>query len=100
MKMGMRLRARSAKVGIAQRCEPPLPDVYLPAMWPVELQQRMIDWLRAWHKRRLYRRLLRLDDRQLRMRDLNRPLLQEKARMPLRQLIAERQAVDFRACGR
>ncbi|WP_199270073.1 hypothetical protein [Stutzerimonas stutzeri] len=68
---------------------PPMPDLYMPAMWPVELQQALVDWFIAWRKRRLYRHLLGLSDRQLRMRDLSRPQLIEKVQMPLRQLVAE-----------
>ncbi len=66
-----------------------MPDLYMPAMWPVELQQALIDWFVAWRKRRIYRHLLDLSDRQLRMRDLSRPQLIQKVQMPLRQLVAE-----------
>ncbi|MFG3454226.1 hypothetical protein [Stutzerimonas stutzeri] len=66
-----------------------MPDVYLPAMWPVELQTLALDWFAAWRKRRVYRRLLTLSDRQLRMRDLSRPRVLEKAQAPLRQLAEE-----------
>ncbi len=75
---------------LEKRRGPAMPDVYLPAMWPVELQQALIDRFIAWRTRRLYRRLLRLSDRELRMRDLSRPRLLEKAHMPLRQMMAER----------
>lgn len=68
---------------------PPMPDLYLPAMWPIELQDMVSEWFKAWRKRRLYRRLLMLSDRELRLRDLSRPRLMEKADMPLRQLVAE-----------
>jgi hypothetical protein len=66
-----------------------MPDFYMPAMWPVELQQALVDRFIAWRNRRLYRRLLRLSDRELRMRDLSRPRLIEKARMPLHKMVAE-----------
>ncbi len=69
--------------------EPSIPDVYLPAMWPVEMHALALDWFKAWRKRRLYRRLLRLSDRQLRLRDLSRPLLLAKASTPLRQIVQE-----------
>ncbi len=75
---------------IDDRARPAMPDFYMPAMWPIELQQAVIDWFVAWRKRRLYRRLLMLSDRQLRMRDLSRPRLIEKLQMPLRQLVEER----------
>lgn len=69
-----------------------MPEFYMPAMWPVELQQWVVDGFVAWRKRRLYRRLLRLTDRQLRRWDLSRPRIIEKAEMPLRQVIAEQRS--------
>jgi len=75
---------------IDDRARPEMPDFYMPAMWPIDLQQAVIDWFVAWRKRRLYRRLLTLSDRQLRMRDLSRPRLIEKLQTPLRQLVDER----------
>ncbi len=71
---------------------PVMPAFYMPAMWPVHLQQWLVDWFVAWRKRRLYRRLLRLTDRQLRRRDLSRPRIIEKVRLPLRQVIAEQRS--------
>lgn len=71
------------------RQQPARPDVYMPAMWPIGLQALALDWFAAWRKRRLYRRLLTLSDRQLRMRDLSRPRLMEKAQASLRQLVEE-----------
>lgn len=68
---------------------PALPELYMPATWPIGLQQRIVDWFVAWRKRRLYQRLLRLTDRQLRQRDLSRARIVEKAERPLRQVIAE-----------
>ncbi|MCJ0974956.1 hypothetical protein MST27_16400 [Pseudomonas sp. PS1] len=93
---------RPIQACVAKRQEPSMPEVYMPAMWPVEFQQKALDWVKAWRWRRLYRRLLRLSDRQLRMRDLSRPLLQNKARMPLRQIVAEQRsaASRVRACER
>ncbi|MCQ4258410.1 hypothetical protein [Stutzerimonas stutzeri] len=73
---------------------PAMPDLYLPAMWPIELQEWALEWFKAWRKRCLYRRLLRLSDRQLRMRDLSRPRLMEKAGAPLRQLVAEQRSLS------
>ena len=72
-----------------RRREPFMPDVYLPAMWPVEMHELALDWFKAWRKRRLYQRLLSLSDRQLRLRDLSRPLLLAKASTPLRQIVQE-----------
>ena len=71
------------------RDRPAVPEFYMPAMWPVELQQLLSDWFGAWRKRRLYRCLLRLSDQQLDRRDLSRSRLVEKERMPLRQIVAE-----------
>jgi hypothetical protein len=67
-----------------------MPDVYRPAVWPVELQQLALDWYAAWSKRCLYWCLLRLSDQQLRTRDLSRPRVMAMARLPLRQVVAER----------
>lgn len=81
-------RRQQCRVAVDRR-EPAMPDVYLPAMWPVGLQQIITDWYKAWRKRCLYRRLLTLSDRQLRSRDLSRPRLRERAALPLRQIVAE-----------
>ncbi len=72
-----------------ERDRPAMPAFYMPAMWPVELQQLLTDWFAAWRKRRLYRRLLRLSDQQLRRRDLSRSQLTEKERLSLRQIVAQ-----------
>lgn len=75
---------------VRQQSEPQLPDVYMPAMWPLDLQRSLHDWFRAWRQRRLYWQLLKLDDRQLASRDLDRRRLREMANTPLRQLVAQR----------
>lgn len=75
---------------VRQQSEPQLPDFYMPAMWPLDLQRSLHGWFRAWRQRRLYRRLLKLDDRQLASRDLDRRRLGEMAQAPLRQLVAQR----------
>lgn len=67
--------------------EPQIPDVYMPAMWPLGLQRSLHDWYRAWRQRSRYRQLLRLDDAELAKRDLSRQQLLERARLPLRQLV-------------
>lgn len=69
-----------------------MPEFYMPAMWPIGFQQAVVDWFLAWRERQLYRRLLRLSDRQLRRRDLSRPRVSEKANVPLRQIVAERRS--------
>ncbi|WP_196762454.1 hypothetical protein [Stutzerimonas frequens] len=74
---------------VRQQSEPQLPDFYMPAMWPLDLQRSLHDWFRAWRQRRLYRQLSKLDDRQLASRDLDRRRLREMANTPLRQLVAK-----------
>jgi hypothetical protein len=69
-----------------------MPDFYMPAMWPLDLQRSLYDWFRAWRQRQLYRQLLKLDDRQLAARDLDRRRLSQVAQAPLRQLVAQRRA--------
>ncbi len=69
---------------------PQIPDVYMPAMWPLGLQRSLRDWYRAWRQRSRYRQLLRLDDAELAKRDLSRQQLLERARLPLRQLVEGR----------
>jgi len=75
---------------VRQQSEPQVPDFYMPAMWPLDLQRSLQDWFRAWRQRRLYRQLLKLDDRQLASRDLDRRRLGKMAQAPLRQLVAQR----------
>ncbi|WAE63123.1 hypothetical protein OUY36_05970 [Stutzerimonas sp. R40042] len=75
---------------VRQQSEAQMPDFYMPAMWPLDLQRSLQDWFRAWRQRRLYRQLLKLDDRQLASRDLDRRRLGEMANTPLRQLVAKR----------
>ncbi len=70
--------------------EPQIPDVYMPAMWPLGLQRSLRDWYRAWRQSSRYRQLLRLDDAELAKRDLSRQQLLERARLPLRQLVEGR----------
>ena len=37
---------------------PAMPDFYMPAMWPLDLQNAIVDWISAWFWRRRMRRLL------------------------------------------
>ncbi|WP_236614298.1 hypothetical protein [Stutzerimonas azotifigens] len=69
--------------------EPSVPDVYMPAMWPLDLQRCLGAWWRAWQRRRLYRQLLELQDHELLARDLDVLTLRQLARQPLRQLAEE-----------
>ena len=87
---GVSMPGERRNTRVRQQSEPQLPDFYMPAMWPLDLQRSLHDWFRAWRQRRLYRRLLKLDDRQLASRDLDRRRLDEMAHAPLRQLIAQR----------
>jgi hypothetical protein len=75
---------------VRQQSEPQMPDFYMPAMWPLDLQRSLHDWFCVWQQRRLYRQLLKLDDRELAARDLDRRRLGEMAQAPLRQLVAQR----------
>ena len=72
------------------KSHPPMPEFYMPAMWPLGLQRSLRDWYRAWRQRSRYRQLLRLDDAELAKRDLSRQQLLERARLPLRQLVEGR----------
>ncbi|MCQ4300178.1 hypothetical protein [Pseudomonas songnenensis] len=75
-----------------QQAEPQVPDFYMPAMWPLDLQRSVHDWFCAWRQRRLYRQLLLLDDRELAARDLDRQRISAMADVPLQQLVAQRRA--------
>lgn len=72
-----------------ERHGPRFPDLYMPAMWPLDLQRYLADWFKAWRQRRLYRRLLQLEDCELAVRDLDRARLRPLAERPLRQAVAE-----------
>lgn len=48
----------------SNRCDkprPPMPEFYMPAMWPLDLQNAIVDWIGAWFWRRRMRRLLAQD---------------------------------------
>lgn len=40
---------------------PPMPKFYMPAMWLLDLQSAIVDWIGAWCWRRRMRRLLAQD---------------------------------------
>lgn len=86
--VSMSIEPRSVRA--PRPAEPEMPDVYMPAMWPLDLQRCLHDWFRAWRQRHLYRQLLRLDDRELAARDLDRQQLCERARLPLWQVVEGR----------
>ena len=89
----MNERQKSAR---RREADPHVPDFYMPAMWPLGLQRRLCDWFHAWRQRRCYRRLLKLNDRLLAARDLDRQRVSDRAEMPLRQWVAERRACKGR----
>lgn len=51
---------REQKIGPAD-----MPEFYMPAMWPFDLQNAIVDWLSAWRWRRQMRKLLQQDTRGL-----------------------------------
>lgn len=87
------------KTEAGRALEPRMPDVYLPAMWPLDLQHGLLDWYGAWRLRRLYRQLLQLDDRQLAARDLSRARLSARAERPLRVVAAQQRQARLQRCA-
>jgi len=83
----------------------PRPDFYMPAMWPLDLQQAIAGWLAAWWWRRRMRRLLRQDALgQIRLGSV-RGVVEQGAAQRLRLIAARRAqwlrgASALRACGR
>lgn len=73
------------------RPRPPMPAFYMPAMWPLDLQNAIVDWLGAWWWRRRMRRLLRQDELGLIRLGSARGVVVQGARTSLR-LIAQRRA--------
>lgn len=68
-----------------QRSErPPMPDVYMPATWPVGWLAMLRGWVAAWYRRRQFLRLQDLDDRTLRDIGISRDDIRWGARQPLR----------------
>ncbi len=43
------------------KTRPVMPAFYMPAMWPLDLQNAIVDWIGAWFWRRRMRRLLAQD---------------------------------------
>lgn len=43
------------------KSRPAMPEFYMPAMWPLDLQNAIVDWIGAWFWRRRMRRLLAQD---------------------------------------
>jgi len=68
-----------------------MPEFYMPAMWPLDLQSAIADWVGAWLWRRRMRRLLAQDVQgQIRLGSA-RGVVERGADEPLR-LIAQRRA--------
>lgn len=68
-----------------------MPEFYMPAMWPLDLQSVIVDWVGAWLWRRRMRRLLAQDlQGQIRLGSA-RGVVEQGAAEPLR-LIAQRRA--------
>lgn len=74
-----------------RRCRPeikagprsPVPDVYMPATWPVGLFETVTAWGRAWMRRRRFLRTLDLDERILKDLGYSRDELYWASRLPL-----------------
>lgn len=77
------------------KSHPPMPEFYMPAMWPLDLQSAIVDWVGAWFWRRRMRRLLRQDmEGRIRLGSA-RAVVTQGASEPLR-LIARRRAYWLR----
>ena len=73
------------------RSRPAMPEFYMPAMWPLDLQNAIVDWICAWVWRRRMRRLLAQDmEGRIRLGSA-RGVVERGAGEPLR-LIAQRRA--------
>ncbi|TRO17158.1 hypothetical protein EQ829_01505 [Ectopseudomonas mendocina] len=78
----------------SNRCDnprPPMPEFYMPAMWPLDLQNAIVDWIGAWFWRRRMRRLLAQDTEGAIRLGSARGVVEQGAGEPLR-LIAQRRA--------
>ncbi|AXO62519.1 hypothetical protein SAMN03159511_0692 [Pseudomonas sp. NFACC19-2] len=73
------------------KSRPAMPEFYMPAMWPLDLQNAIVDWIGAWFWRRRMRRLLAQDiEGRIRLGGA-RGVVEQGAGEPLR-LIAQRRA--------
>ena len=70
---------------------PSVPEFYMPAMWPLDLQNAIVDWVGAWFWRRRMRRLLAQDVEGTIRLGSARGVVAKGASEPLR-LIAQRRA--------
>ncbi len=67
-------------------------EFYLPAMWPMGLQNTLVDWLAAWRWRRQMRHLLQLEARGLARLGDARDTVRQGAVAPLREIAARKAA--------
>lgn len=67
-------------------------EYYMPAMWPMDLQNAIVDWLGAWRWRRQMRHLLQLEARGLARLGDARDAVSQGAAAPLREIAARRAA--------
>jgi hypothetical protein len=67
-------------------------EYYMPAMWPMDLQNAIVDWLAAWRWRRQMRSLLQLEARGLASLGDARDAVRQGAAAPLREIAARRAA--------
>lgn len=73
------------------KSRPAMPEFYMPAMWPLDLQNAIVDWVGAWFWRRRMRRLLTQDiEGRIRLGGA-RGVVEQSAGEPLL-LIAQRRA--------
>ncbi|WP_332827454.1 hypothetical protein [Ramlibacter sp.] len=72
-------------------------EFYMPAMWPMDLQNAIVDWLAAWRWRRQMRHLLQLEARGLARLGDARDAVRQGAAAPLRDIAARNAA---RRCDR
>lgn len=67
-------------------------EFYMPAMWPMDLQNAIVDWLAAWRWRRQMRRLLQLEARGLARLGDARDAVKQGAAAPLWEIAARKAA--------
>lgn len=67
-------------------------EFYLPAMWPMDLQNAIVDWFTAWRWRRQMRHLLQLEARGLARLGDFRDAVKQGAAAPLRDIAARNAA--------
>lgn len=71
---------------------PAEPEFYMSAMWPMDLQNALLDWFAAWRWRRQMRRLLQLEARGLARLGDARDAVGQGAAAPLWEIAARKAA--------